>query len=215
VRVREENLARHARSAALAESIAGTLCYLALDSARAGDDAFDRYARRLLDRADPGDAVQSRYDAAAVLRGLVALGRDDEAIAWARDERRVHGARAPASLVHLATGDAPIATHPEISVARALARAYRRKGRVDDAIAVAERVPARDASGADLVGWLGGLAHLEAALARRDRGEDVRERLASIRASMRALHDGASRHHAHVLDAGADALAAAIDRVWY
>ena len=84
MRLREQNLSLHARSESLREVLPGTHCWAALDAARAGDpERFERHARALAQTRRPGDTQQGRYDGACVLRGLVALGRDREALRWA------------------------------------------------------------------------------------------------------------------------------------
>jgi hypothetical protein len=218
VEVRAMNLPLHDRSEDLRAGRAGTLCPLALDSARAGDGAaFDRYAVEAVRATPPSDSQQARYTSAAVVRGLVALGRGDEAIAWARNERTFAGARPFDSLSSLLLSREAITMHPEVSTARALCRALRRGGDPAGAVSIAERVESSSSEGVDLVAWLVSVAHLEGALARFDLGDDAwRDVLFSTRGFMTARHPAASRFHHDLIGLERpDLLEAAIDRVWY
>lgn len=218
VRVREKNLPLHALSDDLARVLPGTLCYLALDSARSGDaERFEHHARELVRATRLGDANQWRYTAYALVRSWVALGRHREAVAWASGESELERVRAPAATIALVTasGAPTIATHPETSLARALVRAYRQLGRPADAIALGARVAAAPSEGADLVAWLARLVDLEVALAEGDLGRNPSARLASARAALARLHEAASTHHALLLTAPPAALAPHLDRVFY
>src|SRR5262249_12891090 len=139
-----------------------------LDSARAGDAVvFESEARAMGQATSLGDEHQERFNAAVVVRGLVALGRHAEALAWARDEGRLFDLRVPASLSRLVLRRSRVDTHPEVSVARALCRALRRTGQSQEAAALAGRVPVRDTDGA-LAAFSALLVHLEASLALAD-----------------------------------------------
>src|SRR6185312_7470613 len=119
---------------------------LALDAARAGDAAtFADQARAMGEATAPGDEHQERFNAAALVRGLVALGRSGEALGWVRDETRIFGLRVPSSLARLHRSRAAVETHPEVSIARSLCRALRRTGHPAEALALAGRVPVREA----------------------------------------------------------------------
>ncbi len=120
VRVREENLGLHELSEALRKTLPATLCHLALDSALAGDAAgFERHARSLGCATSAGNEVQWRFNGAVMVRGLVALGRFEAALQWARDEVRLYDCRPPATLVLAASGAAAEVRPPEISALRA------------------------------------------------------------------------------------------------
>jgi hypothetical protein len=212
VAVRRENVPLQAASEALRAVLPGTHCYVALDSARAGDGAtFEAELLRTFETTAPGDDHQWRYDCAAAVRGLVALGRGDEALAWAEGRVPLLGYRAPASLVELAGGRSPVDTHPEVSTLRALARALRLARRAGDVAALAARVPLPVGASVDLRAWLAELVRVEASLALAD-GAAL---LAEARARLRLLHPPASAHHQDLFTASGSALEAALDRVWY
>lgn len=217
VRVREENLALQRQSETLARLLPGTHCYVALDSARAGDaPTFEVHARAMCELTSPGDARQWRYNAASIVRGLVALGRPAHALAWASDVRQLFGHRPPPSLVRIARGDEVAREHPEVSIVRALCRAHRRTGRPDQALGLAARVLPPTGAERDLVGWLAALVGLEAVLALRDTGAVGGDAaLAAIRTRLVELHAPASRFHAALLSGTLDEMEAEIDRVWY
>ena len=217
-RLRAGNLPLHARSDALRKIAPATHAYVALDAARAGDaETFAREARAMGEATRPGDEVQERFNAAVVVRGLVALGRHDEALGWVRDEARVFELRAPSWLVRLQRGGAVIETHPEVSVVRALCRALRRTGSARAAAALAERVPQEWRAGAGLAGWCALLVGLEAALALEELGEQgaARVRREAAREGLWRAHPAATRHHAELLEAEGERLERALDRVWY
>jgi hypothetical protein len=216
--VRRGNLPLHARSEALRKVLPATLCHLALDAARAGEaDAFERGLLELEAATRAGDEAQRRYNASALVRGLVALGRHELAIAWARDEERAFGQRSPASLARAASGEAFTAEQPEASTLRALARALRRVGRPREALALGEGVLAAAEGLDDLWGWEARLIAFEIALAHAELGDPVAAdaTLRAVREVLPALHPAASRHHAPLLDAHGARLEAELDRVWY
>ncbi len=216
-RLRALNLPLHARSDALRKVAPATHGYLALDSARAGDAAtFAAQARAMGEATRPGDEAQERFNAAVVVRGLVALGSHAEALAWVRDEVPVFEWRVPSPLARLYGGHAPVQTHPEVSVARALCRALRRTGNPAAAVALADRVPTAPIEG-ELATFFALLVSLEGALALRDLGDPgaAEARLAAARAGLAQAHEGAARHHADLLEGDGGALECAIDRVWY
>lgn len=218
VLVRTANLPLHDRSEDLRAGRAGTLCPLALDAARAGDLAgFDGFATEAVRATHASDAQQARYSAAAVVRGLVALGRGREALAWAQNQSTFAGVRPFESLSTLWGSAESISTHPEVSTARALCRALRREGEPARAFALAQRVVAPPGDGVDLVAWLALLARLEGALAQFDLHDDAwRDVLSSTRSFMTARHPAATRFHHDLIGAETpDLLEAAIDRVWY
>jgi hypothetical protein len=196
----------------------GTYCYLALDSARAGDEsAFFEHLGRTFETTRAGDANQWRYDATVALRGLVLLGREQEAIAWAEGRSALRGFRAPPWVVEMTRGRSGIRTHPEVSALRALCRAFRKTGSPDEADAVGRQVVAPSESGADLVGWLAELARMETALGHRDVGAGALAEAAvdATRNRMIRLHPAASQYHADLMSGPVDRLESAIDRVWY
>jgi hypothetical protein len=216
-RLRAGNLPLHARSDALRKVAPATHGSIALDSARAGDArTFAAETRAMGAATSPGDEHQERFNAAVVVRGLVALGRPDEALAWVRDEILVEGARVPSSLSRLYRSRAPVVTHPEVSIARALCRALRRTGRPREAAALVDRVPVREEDGA-LAAFCAWLARLEGALALYDAGDadDAEARLSEARAGLARAHEGAAKHHADLLQTSGEGLERAIDRVWY
>lgn len=214
VAARRENLPLHDASAALDATRAFTLCYLTLDSALAGDGAgFESFGRDLVAATAPGDARQWRYDAMVLVRGAVALGRRDEALAWAEGEGPLLGAPTPPDLLRLRREDGPVRAHPEVSTLRGLVRALRLRGDPVGARALASRaVP-----GEGLLGWVSALAGLEAALACLDAGEEaLAARLVEAsRAELRRCDPTACAFHRGILEAGPDALGEALGRVWY
>jgi hypothetical protein len=216
--VRRGNLPLHARSEALRKVLPATLCHLALDAARSGEaDAFEQTVHELESATRPGDEAQRRFNAAALVRGLVALGRHELALAWARDEARAFGWRAPASLVRAATGDASALEQPEVSAARALARALRRTARAGEAIALGEGALAAAEGLDDLYGWVARLVAFEIALAHADRGDEAGAvaTLARAREALPALHPAATKHHGALLEATGVRLEIELDRAWY
>jgi len=215
VQVRAGNLPLHDSSAHLASSRPFTLCYLTLDAARAGDAAaFDRYGAMLCQETPPGDAKQWRYHAMALVRGLVHLRREDDALAWAEDRARFAGARAPASLVHMLRDGGPIADHPEISTARGLVRAFGRSDRLDEAETLAGRV-LRGQPG--LKGWIAGLVHLELAaqLDRVGRRDEARGLARETTRWMGECERSASDFHREAIEGDPRGLEIGLDRVWY
>lgn len=216
--VRRGNLPLHARSEALRKVLPATLCHLALDAARAGEaDAFERNLLELEASTRPGDEAQRRYNAAALVRGLVALGRHELAITWARDQERAFGQRSPAALARAASGEAPSAEQPEASALRALARALRRVGRPREALTLGEGALAAAEGLDDLCGWGARLIAFEVALAHAELGDPLTANatLRAVRETLPALHPAATRHHAPLLDAEGARLEAELDRVWY
>jgi len=213
---REDNLPLHDLGSELAASRPFTLCYLAYDAARVGDvAAFERYAARLCQETAPGDGKQWRYNAMALIRGLVALGRDDDALAWAEDRARYAGARSPASLCLLLTEEATaIEAHPEVGTVRGLVRALGRSGRLEDARRLSDRIP-REGDG--LIGWLRGLVHLELATQLFAAGwaGEAADQAAAARRQMARAEPAASVFHRPLIDRPLDELAAGVDGVWY
>ncbi len=202
VEVRRANVALQQGSQALRDVLPGTYCYLALDSAHAGDaPGFMAWAARLSESTPPGEDTQWRFNAAALTRGLVALGLAQQALDWLYDRTTLFDRRIPAPALRAITGDDPIATHPETSLLRAACRAHRRLGTPEAAAALAARVPIpEDAS--NLLGWLCVLVHLEART--RTPGE--------VQAELTRLHAPATQFHGDLLTGDLDA---ALDRVWY
>lgn len=215
VAIRTANLPLHEASDALRKIAPVTHARLVHDAARAGDAAtFERHARAMREVTRPGDDTQERWNAASLVRGLVALGRAREAIAWARDERTLFDLRAPPAVVRLARGAAPIEAEPEVGLARALSRALRREGDPRAAIAIASRV---DKPRAGIAGFCAALADLEASLAEDDLGDHEAAEARRIDARERLVrsHEGASRYHRDLFDTRGAALEAAMDRVYY
>lgn len=218
VQVRLANLPLQQSESWLKSVLPGTCCYLALDSARAGDDdGFFEHLGRTFETTLAGDENQWRYNATVAVRGLVLLGRYEHAIEWAEGRGKLAGCVATPWLVGIALGKVTSAAHPEVSAARALCRAFRVGGSPRRAELLGERVAERDAVGVDLVAWLLELTRLEAALAQRDHGDVTLagRSVAAARQRMALLHPAASRFHADVLECPLDELEAAIDRVWY
>lgn len=198
--LRRQNLAQQDGRDDLRAEIPRTLCPMVIDAAKAGEAAvFEDLAWKLLHQPRP-DCWQERYNTDALLRGLVVLGRCSEAVRWSRGDIDLFGR--PASDYHraLLCGGEPIVAHPEVSIARALIRALRRIGELDEALRLAQRVspPATDA----LVAWLGCTAHVEAALVRWQLGQrtEALAELAELAGRMDALHPRASRFHSQLLD---------------
>jgi hypothetical protein len=202
VALRAGNLPLHLRSDALGKVAPATHGYLALDAARAGDAAtFAEQSRAMRESTRPGDEAQERYDAAVMVRGLAALGRFAEALDWARAHTRIFDRRTV------------IDAHPEVSTARALARALRRVGAPREALALVDRVR----GGPGLDGFCAALAELEGSLALVDLGEPeaAAARRERARAALGRAHPSAARHHRALLGAEGEALEREIDRVWY
>jgi len=221
VRVREANLPLHALSDDLARVLPGTLCYLALDSARAGDTAtFERHAHHLVTATRPGDVTQWRYTAYALVRALVALERFDEALAWAKGTSSFAGIPAPPGLIALVGSTDAITTHPETTLARTLVRAHRRTSSLDQALTLGRRVTTTTATttattNADLNAWVARLVELEVALGEHDAGRDPTSRLLAARTDLRALHRAASEYYPRLLACPVDELARELDHVFY
>jgi hypothetical protein len=198
VAARSPNVDLQQSSEALRSILPGTYCYLALDSAKAGDEAaFERWADALCFLTPAGNDTQWRFNAAILVRGLVALGRHEEAIEWSHDGRQIFGTRFPTRIL---LDDAPIASHPETSLLRALCRAHKRLGAPEHARALAARVPISERT---LIGWLAALVHLEA------------NPTAELQAELTSLHGPATRFHDDLTTSRGGDLERAIDRVWY
>lgn len=213
---RRHNLPLHARSSDAARDRAGTHVYLALDSARIGDEAaFRSHVTAMLGATRAGDEIQLRYDAAAYARGLVALGRFAEAIAWFERRDASSDLPVPAELERAIAHGETVGSHPEVGIVRALVRALGRVGRPEDALELADRVVVPPEAG--LVGFLGHLVRLEAAVVEGTMGRtgDLHRHAAAARAGLRGSHEEASRYHAALFDSEGPALEAAIDAVWY
>lgn len=216
--VRGGNLALHERSAGLAKSLPMTLCQLAMDAAFAGrDEVFDAHAARLVAVTPPGEDHQARFNSAAIVRGLVALGRGAEALAWAEDRRPFHGARIAATLAQAALGPDPIAALPELTTARALVRALREAGELERAHRLAERALAARESLPVLFRWTASLVRLEQAITFRSAGRD-KEARASLEIATREMLGSHPRATAHfgLTDAPlGPALSERVSRVWF
>jgi hypothetical protein len=218
VAVREENLKLHERSDALGKIRPVTLCLLVLDAGLARDEAkFDRYGVALAAATKPGDEHQWRYNAAAIVRGLVALGRYESAVRFLCDEEgaeRVFDCRAPQTLVLAANGTSTTITAPEISALRALVRALRRMGRADEGARVGARSVSAAGEPPELFGWMAGLLGLEVALAHQDAGkyEEAETRMREARALLERSHREATTFHARLRSADPEN---ELDRVWY
>lgn len=223
IALRRENLDEQQRSEEMRAELPRTLCHLLRDLARANDAAgFEGTAERLLALARlRGEGQQSRYDAWALIGGLVRLGRSVEALAWTRGQARLWQAAAPRAWAALLEGEAPIVEHPEVSTARALVRALRRAG---DAVG-AERLARRVATtGPGLVAWLAQLAQVEAAL-----GDEVRREavaggaLPRAGAALQRLYPPAASFHRRLIamlvaserQADAEAIECELDAVYY
>lgn len=216
--VREGNLALHERSAALAKSLPATLCHLALDAAFAGKaDVFDAHAARLLAATPPGDDAQSRWSAGAILRGLVALGRGPEALAWVEDRIGMHDVRIPATFEETALGEGPIASQPELTSARALVRALRRAGALDRAHRLAGRALAAREGLTSLFRWTAALVRLEQALTflAGGREDEAREALELARGEMTEAHPRATSYFGLLDVPLGQALEERIARIWF
>lgn len=216
--VRRGNLPLHARSEALRKVLPATLCHLALDAARSGEaDTFERTLHELEAATRPGDEAQRRFNAATLVRGLVALGRHELALAWSRDEQLAFGQRVPVSLARAASGVAPTAEQPEAAALRAVARALRRTGRSDEAARLGRGALAAAEGLGDLYGWEAHLIGLETALALADLGDEAgaAQTLRQVRNVLPTMHPAATRHHAALLDASGARLEVELDRVWY
>jgi len=219
VRVREANLALHDRSDALGKIRPLTLCMLALDAGLGRNAAvFERSVIAVGAATRPGDEQQWRYNAMAIVRGLVALGRHEEAIAFANDESRAFDCRAPATLVMAARGEAKSITAPEIAALRALVRAYRKSNRVADAVRVGRQATkAASAESEDLFGWMAALLNLEVALAESEAShhEESESRTREAWDSLNRTHKEATTFHATLLDPNPAKRESELGRVFY
>ena len=216
--VREGNLALHERSAALARSLPMTLCQLAIDAAFAGDaEAFDRHVARLASVTLPGEDLQERWSAGASVRGLVALGRGAEALAWAEDRRRIHAMRVPPTFAETARGEGPIASQPELTAARSLVRALRGAGEIERALRLAERALAAQDGLTNLFRWTAALVRLEQALALLAGGREDAARDAFERAKQELMesHPRATLHHGLADGSLGPALEERLARIWF
>jgi tetratricopeptide (TPR) repeat protein len=214
VRTRSANLRLHAATEDLEASEPGTRCCLARDSAQAADrSGFEEHATRLGELRARSDDHQARFNASAIIRGLVVLGEYARALAFARGEEEAYVVRVPDSVRVLLHGTTSITTHPEASTARALTRALRKIGDIPGALRFADRAdPEGDCTG-PLVRWMCALIVLEGSLARAQPKQD--EVQTKIRARMKEWHPAASAFHTAVMTASGVELEAALDRVWY
>jgi hypothetical protein len=160
ITLRESNLELQRQSDAMRREIPRTLASLVYEAARAGrNDVFDRYLPVLFETTRPGDHEQIRYNDAAIVRGLVLLGRSREFLGWLRGTRSLLNTLPSAGLLEIFNGNLQISTHPEVSTSRCLARALLAEGSVDAAARIVSRV---SSSPADvLVHWFGSLCTLE------------------------------------------------------
>lgn len=216
--VRSGNLALHERSAALSRSLPMTLCHLTLDAAFAGEEAlFDAHAARLLDVTSPGDDRQARFNAASILRGLVALGRGAEALSWAEDRMRMRGVRIPATFAEVALGREAVTAQPELTAVRSLVRALRRTGELARAHRLAGRAPAAREGKANLFRWTASLVRLEQALTFLAAGQAEEAREACERAARELMesHPAATRHFGLLDAAPGEELERRIGRIWF
>ncbi|MBN2714862.1 MAG: hypothetical protein JXX14_03340 [Deltaproteobacteria bacterium] len=169
--LREANLEAQQGNAAMKKEIQWTLCGIVWEAARAGNDAaFFKYARQLASEATALDTHQQAYNSAAMVRGLIVLKRYDELASWLTGKStQVPGAPGIA-LLQMINGAGPIQTHPSVSTARALVRMYRKNGRPDQAIALANRI---DTTATEpLMRWLCLASQIEKAMALVQKGDD-------------------------------------------
>ncbi len=216
--MRSANLALHDRGNPLDKVRPATLCHLALDASLGGDrESFKRSIALLCAATRPGDENQWRFNATVIVRGLVALGDHDSALRWSRDETRIEGCRAPATLTLASSCAATTLTAPEISAVRSLVRALRRLGRPGEAIALGTWAVKTAAAPAELFGWMLALVQLELGLAHGDAGDDEAANLATRDAQARLVreHPTATRCHAALLSPDATERERELDRVWY
>ena len=216
IELRTENICLQEAESRLKADLPQTYCNLAFDSGRAGDSAgFDRWVAKLneMPMLIPRQGI---YNAAAIVRGLVALERDQEALTWIQGGSFLGRTIDPfvAEQLH---SPGPIVGHPEVSLARAASRALRRTSRHREAAALANRIRRATGHPDRLVEWLGEVGHLEEVLALQELGRqsEADELLASVRSSLPVAHSGATSHHAGLLTAAGVELERAIDFVWY
>ena len=215
VEVRRKSLDDHHKTERLRSEIPRTLAYLSLDAARAGmADDFTQFATKLAKVTPPGHLDQWRYNVSSIVRGLVALGRDKEAIDWLLGDCTFHGYDAPLP-VRKRVLSGQVETHPEVTTVRALVRAYRKTFALGRAVEAAERVRSFDTAQPNLISWLAELPSFEVALCYRAQGDNERAEaiLRDARARLPKLHPEATAHHHGLVDD--DDVEAAIDRVWY
>jgi hypothetical protein len=214
--VREANLALHDLSEELGRTRAGTLCYLVLDSALAGEHAAsERWREKLVQAIRPGDDHQWRYAAMVIIRSLVLAGRNAEAIRFAIGRRTIAGVCAPTSVITFVNDTSPVTTHPEVSTLRALLRAARQRGDRARLEPWVSRLRVEEPL-TGLLAWIHSVARLERSLADDELGrpDDAASTRATARSTMRSAHAAACLAHAALL-ADNTALSPNIDRIWY
>lgn len=229
VRLRQSNLGIQKANEEMKREIPRTLACLAYEAARGGmADLFEKTVWDLYDKTEPGDAFQARYNLCAVARGLVLLGCHMDLLAWACGRSRLWKQNPDQNLVRLVSGETGEikATHPEVSLVRAVVRALRRAGELDRAVGLGSvlsiGIPEKD----DLVYWLAVLVEVEGALALNDSGRkrEARDALSSAAEKLRTCHPGATRFYGSLLSAVGNSTLEAesvkrieieLDRVYY
>jgi tetratricopeptide (TPR) repeat protein len=212
VRERSKSIPLCHESSELLAELPRTLATLALDLARAGEEP--RFRERIDELfSSPQSETQRRFSFAYLLRGLVLLGRFDEALRVLSDGS-YRSEPVPVSLQGLNPGlTGQITQHPEVSVARAIARALRRVGSPRDAVQLAERVIGTQG----LIRWLALLAQGEKALALRELGDEAgaSSALEKFRHELVLAAERPSNYHRTLFSCDWSGLEAALDESWY
>lgn len=222
IALRRQNLGEQIASGTerLLQEVPRTLAVLGLDQARAGDArGFDATITQLLADRYADDGAQPRYTARAAGAGLVLLGRQAELLRWVAGER-LWGVHVPDPLARILCSTAAISDHPEVSTARALARALRREDRPTEAVSLTERIVPDEER--PLVAWLAHIARIEGALALGDLGKrtEAQARLSHIAQQLTDLYPAAALYHralVELLGAGgsAEAIERELDRIFH
>jgi len=195
VALRDENLLlQQEGNLAMQEEIPRTLAYAVHESARAGDgSAFDRYRDLLCRHTRDDDGVQWRYNSAAVLRGLVLLGRMDDAWTWL-EKGTDAGATHARSLLQ---GSGPVSAHPETTIARCMARVLRHNGRIEQALSLLHRIAVDDLP--PMARWFARLGVAEQAMCLPDKSPDRARLLVALSNHLKTDNQNLSSFHHHLI----------------
>jgi hypothetical protein len=220
--LRQDNLRLQKESEAMREEMPRTACHAMHEAALAVNcEAFERFAAWRFALPSNGDQQQARFDAASVLRGLVAFSKHALALPWATGALPLWQRRAARSTVALVKESRAVSTYPEVTTMRLLGRALRRCGQPQDALALLQRVDRKAKE--PLMRWVCGLVDIEVGLAILQLGDETQAQGRLQRAAdfLRTAHAPASSFHQKLLLAAtADHLdpakiEAELDRVYY
>jgi hypothetical protein len=145
VALREENLSIQRHAEVMRREIPRTLACMVYEAARADDEvAFDSCALELKEATTPGDISQQRYNDAALFRGLGLLERHAAIVDWFDRKPATETTQPSGMLLEELRTRESIMTHPEITSSRYVARALRKRGRLDASRVVAEKIGRQD-----------------------------------------------------------------------